>query len=146
MFSLTKARSPFRRLTRMLAMSLIAGLVGLGGPGRAAAAAAPEQKDPRVPRIRPSRSLRPLHRSPALCSQNALDIRITRTPPDPLISSGTTVTYTVTADNLPVAGGVPCDATEVAVSFTCPGPDGEPTGATTVLATNDSIATETSTT
>lgn len=86
----------------------------------------------------------PRHRSPPLCNQNALDLQISRTPPDPVVPSGTTVTYTVTANNLPVGGGIPCDATAFAVSFTCPAPDGTPNGATTVLATNDTLLSGTS--
>ena len=84
-------------------------------------------------------SVSPRHRSPPLCSQNGLDIQISRTPSDPVVPSGTTVTYTVTANNLPLGGGIPCDATALAVSFTCPAPDGTPNGATTVLATNDTL-------
>ncbi len=71
-------------------------------------------------------------------------MQISRSPSDPIVPSGTTVTYTVTTNNLPVGGGVPCDATAMAVSFTCPGPDGTPSGATTVLATNDTLLSGTS--
>lgn len=89
-------------------------------------------------------SVSPMHRSPPLCSQNALDLQISRTPPDPIVPSGTTVTYTVTANNLPLGGGIPCDATALAVSFTCPAADGTPNGPSTVLATNDTLLSGTS--
>jgi len=89
-------------------------------------------------------SVSPRHRSPPLCNQNGLDIQISRTPPDPIVPSGTTVTYTVTANNLPLGGGIPCDATALAVSFTCPAADGTPNGTSTVLATNDTLLSGTS--
>jgi hypothetical protein len=85
------------------------------------------------------RAQRILHQSPPGCNQNALTIDLSRNPPDPVIVNGAVVTYTVRAFNLPIGAAIPCDATAVSVSFTCPGPDGNPTGATTVLATNDSL-------
>ena len=81
--------------------------------------------------------IKPLHQSPPTCSQNALTAQITRLPNNPTIQDGTVVSYTINMDNgvAPVA----CDATNVNVFFTCPGPDGNPTGPTTVVATNDTI-------
>ncbi|MFN2386080.1 MAG: hypothetical protein ABR576_07310 [Thermoanaerobaculia bacterium] len=108
------------------------------------AAATPAQERPREnPRLRrpPSEeTLRKLDQDPAGCNENAIDINIERNPADPTIPNGSTVNYTLTVDNIPTAGGNACNATNVNVSFTCPGPNGTPTGATTVLDTNLSLA------
>jgi hypothetical protein len=118
----------FHPIRMSLALLLLASVVGAQQPS----------PPPRNSAGRP-RAQRVLHQSPPGCSQNALTIDIARNPPDPIIVNGTVVTYTVRAFNVPIGGGLPCDATAVSVSFTCPGPDGNPTGATTVLASNDSL-------
>lgn len=85
--------------------------------------------------------LRKLHRDPANCNENAVDIEITREPADPVIANGSVVSYTVTLKNETVVpGSIPCNATNISLSLTCPGSDGNPTGTTTTLATNASIS------
>jgi len=49
--------------------------------------------------------------------------------------SGQTVTYTVGVFNPGPGTGIGCDVTGTTVTFTCPGPDGSPSGQTTVLGT-----------
>lgn len=84
--------------------------------------------------------IRKLHQDPPGCDENALGIEVTRSPSDPVIVNGSTVNYTVTLKNTSLSsGGVPCNATGVTVSLTCPGPDGEPTGATTTFGTNITV-------
>src|SRR5438034_1225679 len=51
------------------------------------------------------------------------------------IVSGQTVTYTVGVFNPGPGTGIGCDVTGTTVTFTCPGPDGSPSGQTTVLGT-----------
>ncbi len=93
--------------------------------------------------------LEPTHQSPAQCNQNRLGFNITRNPSDPVLANGTVVTYSIDAVNLtdtsPVPPPIPlaCDATNVSLVFTCPGPDGNPTGTSTVLATADAIPSDT---
>ncbi len=91
----------------------------------------------------------PLHQNPGTCNQNRLGFTITRSPNDPTIINGTVVTYSVAGANLtdPTAPPPPvplaCEATNVSLVFTCPGPDGTASGASTVLATNDTIPSNT---
>ena len=84
--------------------------------------------------------LHKLHRDPANCNENAVDIEINRSPTDPVIANGTIVSYTVALKNESIALGIPCHATNIGLSLTCPGPDGNPTGTTTTLATGASIS------
>lgn len=95
----------------------------------------------REPGERAPAPLQKLHRDPANCNENAVGIEITRSPTDPVIANGTVVSYTVTLKNETVVpGSIPCNATNISLSLTCPGPDGNPTGATTTLATSAGIS------
>ncbi|MCA1582214.1 MAG: hypothetical protein LC796_12665 [Acidobacteria bacterium] len=105
---------------------------------------------PAQPRAKkPAGRLDPGHQSPAFCNQNRLGFNITRNPSDPVIANGTVVTYSIVAVNLTDTSSVPppvplaCDATNLSLVFTCPGPDGNPTGVSTVLATTDTIPSDT---
>jgi hypothetical protein len=91
----------------------------------------------------PNAAIRPMHREPATCDQNDFTIRIDRNPPDPSVANGSTVVYSISAENLSAAGGQACDATGVGITFTCPGADGNADGASTVLATNDTVLSNT---
>ncbi|MEO8430735.1 MAG: IPTL-CTERM sorting domain-containing protein [Acidobacteriota bacterium] len=114
-----------------------------------AGAGLPAQTRVLPPRSAPPASRVPLHQNPALCNQNRLGFNITRSPNDPTIVNGTVVTYSIVALNLtdttapPPPTPLACDATEVSLVFTCPGPDGTASGASTVLATTDTILSDT---
>lgn len=108
----------------------------------AGAATAQERprENPRVRRPPAGGTLRKLHQDPPGCNENAVGINIVRDPTDPTIPNGSIVNYAVTVENIPATGGSACNATNMNVSFTCPGPDGNPTGAMTVLDTNLTLA------
>ena len=74
------------------------------------------------------------HQNPANCTGNNLGLDLLKDKTQ--IINGETVTYTVNIRN-DAAGA--CDITNATVSFTCPGPDGQPTGATTVCAAGASF-------
>src|SRR5881296_3908167 len=74
-------------------------------------------------------------RSPSDCNANRLTLSIDQNP-DGTIVSGQTVTYTVGVFNPSPGTGIGCDVTGTTVTFTCPGPNGSPSGQTTVLGTS----------
>ena len=73
------------------------------------------------------------HQNPANCTGNNLGLDLLKNKTQ--IVNGETVQYTVNVRN-DAAGA--CDITNATVSFTCPGPTGQPTGATTVCASGAS--------
>src|SRR6058998_197720 len=74
------------------------------------------------------------HRSPSNCNANRLVLAVEQNPAGNVVN-GQTVTYTVSAFNPGPGSGIGCDVTNTTVTLTCPGPDGNPTGATTTLGT-----------
>src|SRR5436309_8088932 len=74
------------------------------------------------------------HRSPSNCNANRLTLSLDQNPAGNIVS-GQTVTYTVGVFNPGPGTGIGCDVTGTTVTFTCPGPDGTPSGQTTVLGT-----------
>lgn len=81
------------------------------------------------------------HQIPGGCTQNLLTFSFTRDQ-DQIVDPDT-VTYTVfVANNINPFTGCDVNAT---ISFTCPGPDGTPSGTTTVLATNAAFTSDGST-
>src|SRR5438132_3065769 len=74
------------------------------------------------------------HRSPSNCNANRLTFALDRNSGD--IVNGQTVTYAVGVFNPGPGIGIGCDVTGLTVTFTCPGPDGTPSGPTTVLGTS----------
>src|SRR5438552_224729 len=74
------------------------------------------------------------HRSPSNCNANRLTLSLDQNPAGNIVS-GQTVTYTVGVFNPGPGTGIGCDVTGTTVTFTCPGPDGSPSGQTTVLGT-----------
>src|SRR5256886_4236619 len=74
------------------------------------------------------------HRSPSNCNANRLTLSIQQNPAGNIVS-GQTVAYTVGVFNPGPGTGIGCDVTGTTVTFTCPGPDGTPSGQTTVLGT-----------
>src|SRR5213594_3461627 len=72
------------------------------------------------------------HRSPSNCNANRLVLSVEQNPAGNVVN-GQTVTYTVSAFNPGPGSGIGCDVTNTTVTLTCPGPDGNPTGATTTL-------------
>ena len=76
------------------------------------------------------------HRSPSNCNANLLALSVDQTPAGSIVS-GQTVTYRVGVFNPGPGspGSIGCDVTGTTVTFTCPGPDGSPSGQTTVLGT-----------
>ena len=74
------------------------------------------------------------HRSPSDCNANRLTLSLDQNPAGNIVS-GQTVTYTVGVFNPGPGTGIGCDVTGTTVTFTCPGPDGSPSGQTTVLGT-----------
>src|SRR5213592_2497773 len=74
------------------------------------------------------------HRSPSNCNANRLTLSLDQNPAGNVVS-GQTVTYTVGVFNPGPGTGIGCDVTGTTVTFTCPGPDGSPSGQTTVLGT-----------
>src|SRR5947208_3528980 len=75
------------------------------------------------------------HRSPSNCNANRLTLSLDQNPAGNIVS-GQTVTYTVGVFNPGPGTGIGCDVTGTTVTFTCPGPDGSPSGQTTVLGTS----------
>ena len=71
------------------------------------------------------------HQSPAGCTGNQLDVDLLKDKTS--ILNGETVTFTATLSN---DDSTACDVTATTITFHCPAPDGTPTGATTVCATN----------
>jgi uncharacterized repeat protein (TIGR01451 family) len=73
------------------------------------------------------------HQSPEPCNSNdpAMNITKDRT----YVRPGDTVTYRVEVHNLGTPNGPPCDISDAVVTLTVPGPDGQPSGPTTTLAT-----------
>src|SRR4029450_7123037 len=71
------------------------------------------------------------HMNPAGCGGEALDVGLLKDKTS--ITSGETVTYTVTVRNDSPSA---CDVTGTSVVFHCPAADGTPTGAATVCATD----------
>src|SRR5213596_671768 len=78
------------------------------------------------------------HRSPSNCNANRLTLSLDQNPAGNVVS-GQTVTYTVGVFNPGPWTGIGCDVTGTTVTFTCPGPDGSPSGQTTVLGTGVSF-------
>src|SRR5436189_364901 len=74
------------------------------------------------------------HRPPSDCNANRLTLSLDQNPAGNIVS-GQTVTYTVGVFNPGPGTGIGCDVTGTTVTFTCPGPDGSPSGQTTVLGT-----------
>src|SRR5213595_197542 len=74
------------------------------------------------------------HRSPSNGNANRLTLSLDQNPAGNIVS-GQTVTYTVGVFNPGPGTGIGCDVTGTTVTFTCPGPDGTPSGQTTVLGT-----------
>src|SRR5436309_12346770 len=74
------------------------------------------------------------HRSPSNCNANRLTLSLDQNPAGNVVS-GQTVTYTVGVFTPGPGTGIGCDVTGTTVTFTCPGPDGSPSGQTTVLGT-----------
>src|SRR5213080_648860 len=74
------------------------------------------------------------HRSPSDCNANRLTLSLDQNPAGNIVS-GQTVAYTVGVFNPGPGTGIGCDVTGTTVTFTCPGPDGSPSGQTTVLGT-----------
>src|SRR5438445_13193888 len=74
------------------------------------------------------------HRSPSNCNANRLTLSLDHNQAGNSVS-GQTVTYTVGVFNHGPGTGSGCDVTATTVTFTCPGPDGSPSGQTTVLGT-----------
>src|SRR2546429_6589168 len=74
------------------------------------------------------------HRSPSNCNANRLTLSLDQNPAGNIVS-GQTVVYTVGVFNPGPGTGIGCDVTGTTVTFTCPGPDGSPSGQTTVLGT-----------
>src|SRR5437867_8512259 len=74
------------------------------------------------------------HRSPSNCNANRLTLSLDQNPAGNIVS-GQTVAYTVGVFNPGPGTGIGCDVTGTTVTFTCPGADGTPSGATTVLGT-----------
>src|SRR5437867_485717 len=74
------------------------------------------------------------HRSPSNCNANRLTLSLDQTPAGNIVS-GQTVTYTVGVFNPGPGTGIGCDVTGTTVTFTCPGPDGSPSGQTAVVGT-----------
>src|SRR5216110_1204551 len=74
------------------------------------------------------------HRSPSNCNANRLTLSLDQNPAGNIVS-GQTVAYTVGVFNPGPGTGIGCDVTGTTVTFTCPGPDGSPSGQTTVLGT-----------
>src|SRR6266576_3197242 len=74
------------------------------------------------------------HRSPSNCNANRLTLSLDQNPAGNIVS-GQTVVYTVGVFNPGPGTGIGCDVTGTTVTFTCPGPDGTPSGQTTVLGT-----------
>src|SRR5437870_2988978 len=74
------------------------------------------------------------HRSPSNCNANRLTLSLQQNPAGNIVS-GQTVAYTVGVFNPGPGTGIGCDVTGTTVTFTCPGPDGTPSGQTTVLGT-----------
>src|SRR6184192_14830 len=74
------------------------------------------------------------HRSPSNCNANRLTLSLDQNPAGNIVS-GQTVTYTVGVFNPGPGTGIGGDVTGTTVTFTCPGPDGSPSGQTTVLGT-----------
>src|SRR5438874_4805136 len=74
------------------------------------------------------------HRSPSNCNANRLTLSLDQNPAGNVVS-GQTVVYTVGVFNPGPGTGIGCDVTGTTVTFTCPGPDGSPSGQTTVLGT-----------
>src|SRR5262245_33288180 len=64
------------------------------------------------------------HQSPAGCTGNLIDVGLTKDKTS--ISSGETVTFTVTIRNDATSA---CDVTGANITFHCPAADGTPTGA-----------------
>src|SRR5437016_3232591 len=75
------------------------------------------------------------HRSPSNCNANRLTLSLDQNPAGNIVS-GQTVAYTVGVFNPGPGTGIGCDVTGTTVTFTCPGPDGSPSGQTTVLGTS----------
>src|SRR5262249_12505613 len=71
------------------------------------------------------------HQSPSQGTGNLLNVGVTKDKT--AIANRETVTFTLTTDNN--TGGA-CDITGANITFFCPAPDGSPTGAQTVCATN----------
>src|SRR5438132_1347821 len=78
------------------------------------------------------------HRSPSNCNANRLTLSLDQNPAGNIVS-GQTVTYTVGVFNPGPGTGIGWDVTGAAVTFTCPGADGTPSGQTTVLGTGSSF-------
>src|SRR2546430_14758188 len=74
------------------------------------------------------------HRPPSNCNANRLTLSLDQNPAGNIVS-GQTVAYTVGVFNPGPGTGIGCDVTGTTVTFTCPGPDGSPSGQTTVLGT-----------
>src|SRR5438477_1780786 len=74
------------------------------------------------------------HRSPSNCNANRLTLSLDQNPAGNIVS-GQTVVYTVGVFNPGPGTGIGCDVTGTTVTFTCPSPDGSPSGQTTVLGT-----------
>jgi cysteine-rich repeat protein len=73
------------------------------------------------------------HQNPANCTGNNLELRLLKNKTE--IVNGETVHYTVNVRNDALGA---CDIDNATVKFTCPAPDGTPTGAATVCATGAS--------
>src|SRR5207249_10814629 len=71
---------------------------------------------------------------PVRCNANRLILSLDQNPAGNIVS-GQTVVYTVGVFNPGPGTGIGCDVTGTTVTFTCPGPDGSPSGQTTVLGT-----------
>src|SRR5438067_13329999 len=74
------------------------------------------------------------HRSPTTLFASRLILSLDQNPAGNIVS-GQTVVYTVGVFNPGPGTGIGCDVTGTTVTFTCPGPDGSPSGQTTVLGT-----------
>jgi hypothetical protein len=76
--------------------------------------------------------------TPATCNANLLDITISRDTP--AARPGDIVNYTVNVINRSVLGvQIGCNTLDVSATFFCPGPTGNPDGASTVLLTDVDI-------
>src|SRR5438034_2377882 len=74
------------------------------------------------------------HRSPSNCNANRLTLSLDQNPAGNVVG-GQPVVHTVGVFNPGPGPGIGCDVTGTTVTFTCPGPDGSPSGQTTVLGT-----------
>src|SRR5713101_5084411 len=73
------------------------------------------------------------HHSPSNCDANKLQLS-TQQIPATTLTQDQTVKYAVSVVNPGMGTGTACDVSNLRVTVTCPGPDGLPTGTTTVLA------------